>query len=600
MDFLSDHRDPLEPFLIPVQFNKKDNKDINEIYSLWKNSNADIKGLFQYNRLLNLKDLKSEQTSLKFHDYSYEEKLEELLNNIGITKENISNLFKNADGIVEQKNNKKEKIKLSQICRDWENIKIALKNINYDFYQYVLLKESSLEINLKNQFVLKSFLFNQLCDTYFNVIFILDNISRENIYQKSNELKSSDQYLIDIFEILSSIYIDYILYKGYKLLKTSSVEIIKENLEVKKRLNCSDFYKEKVLKPYFDKNQITAVFASDDAYAPYCGVAVSSIIKNANKEDFYEIVILSNKISEDHQKKFKILETNNCKITFLDISYYLSKLNKFALNLSFTINTYLRFFIPYIFRFFDKILYLDVDLIVNKDISLLYRTNIDQNWFGAITDFGVYRLDVITEKKDFEKKDKCYFLNTLKIKDLKLYFNAGVILWNIKQCKKDKVLRKIINKTKELTETLYPDQDILNAITNGKHIYWLPNYWNVQLNIVIDNRKTKQFPPYIEHLLKNNYIIHFAGPSKPWKDLENINSIYFWQYAIDTNFYLEILYNLFDLKNYSTKKYLIKQITNDFIKKKILKYKLLNIFTFGLIKSFKKRYKKFVSLKKTL
>lgn len=101
-------------------------------------------------------------------------------------------------------------------------------------------------------------------------------------------------------------------------------------------------------------------------------------------------------------------------------------------------------------------------------------------------------------------------------------------------------------------------------------------------------------------MLKNNYIIHFAGPSKPWKDLENINSIYFWQYAIDTNFYLEILYNLFDLKNYSTKKYLIKQITNDFIKKKILKYKLLNIFTFGLIKSFKKRYKKFVSLKKTL
>ena len=52
-------------------------------------------------------------------------------------------------------------------------------------------------------------------------------------------------------------------------------------------------------------------FASDENYVPYLDVAIISIIKNASKNNNYEIIILNSDISEESQNK--LLKHSNIK-----------------------------------------------------------------------------------------------------------------------------------------------------------------------------------------------------------------------------------------------------------------------------------------------
>ena len=64
---------------------------------------------------------------------------------------------------------------------------------------------------------------------------------------------------------------------------------------------------------------LNVVFASDNNYAPFLGVAITSLIKN-NQEDFdkINIFILDDEISEDNKKRLEKL-TNNLhhSLTFI-------------------------------------------------------------------------------------------------------------------------------------------------------------------------------------------------------------------------------------------------------------------------------------------
>jgi lipopolysaccharide biosynthesis glycosyltransferase len=217
----------------------------------------------------------------------------------------------------------------------------------------------------------------------------------------------------------------------------------------------------------------------------------------------------------------------------------------FAIREHFTIETYFRFFIPKLFEKYNKVLYLDCDMIVLRDIADLYAEDIGGNWWGVTHDNNIFTLGF--DKETWEYKNYMpYVKNTLKIDSPFNYFQAGVMIWNIKQCIKDNVFDKLMKKLAEIGKPHYVDQDIMNSVANGKNIFWISNYWNVPWYYKFNWLYYKGHSAYdtIIHQLENPFIIHYAGGVKPWIEPYKPNAHYFWQYARNTPFYETLLHSL--------------------------------------------------------
>ncbi len=115
--------------------------------------------------------------------------------------------------------------------------------------------------------------------------------------------------------------------------------------------------------------------------------------------------------------------------------------------------TLLRLFIDEITEINDKILYLDIDIMFNRDITLLYDTDLTGYEYAAARDhYGKFLLNPN-------------------------YINAGVLLFNMEEIRKTKLLEKArhLIKTKKM---LFADQDAVYRSTTKKKM--LPQRFNDQ------------------------------------------------------------------------------------------------------------------------
>ena len=144
---------------------------------------------------------------------------------------------------------------------------------------------------------------------------------------------------------------------------------------------------------------------------------------------------------------------------------------------------------------YDKVLYLDVDIIVDGNISELWNTNIEEYVVAAVREESV---EANEERLGIPKNQK--------------YFNAGVLLMNLKKIREEKFFEKIMNYLKKNYETiLYSDQDVLNAVFYNTWLE-LDEKWNYH-NYFVIRRNSK-----IELInLDTPRIIHYTGPIKPWE-----------------------------------------------------------------------------------
>ena len=96
------------------------------------------------------------------------------------------------------------------------------------------------------------------------------------------------------------------------------------------------------------------------------------------------------------------------------------------------------------------------------NIAELYKYNIDDYYFAAVEDIlGEYWAQTIG--LDYENGD--------------MYFNAGVLLVNLKKLRKDKIEKKCMKLLEENPMIPFFDQGILNTICKGK-ILSLPIKYN--------------------------------------------------------------------------------------------------------------------------
>ena len=316
--------------------------------------------------------------------------------------------------------------------------------------------------------------------------------------------------------------------------------------------------------------EVIVALSSSNSYVPFLSTIVQSLFQNRSDKRYYRIVILSNDITEQNKViLYKRYKSDKFCLEFVDISIYLNSY-KFYTRDHITPMTYMRLAILDIFENHDKVVYLDCDCIVDTDIAHLFDINIDGKYLAATKDTVMAAwMNSLEEYADYH--------SVVNQKEKFQYFNAGVLLLNLKELRKDFTAKKLFDIATARSWKWF-DQDVLNYISSGK-VEYLDNSWNFMAH---DTRYTlpERMAPddlFCEYKKAEGdpKIIHYAGNVLPCFCPSVARFDLFWKYARYSPYYEQIL----DFKNdfrRQLKRYM-----------KYLKYLLLSRVTFG---SFRAKY----------
>lgn len=249
------------------------------------------------------------------------------------------------------------------------------------------------------------------------------------------------------------------------------------------------------------------------------GVFLSSI-KKTNNSNRITVFVLSEALTEESKNSLmKIVAGTYIILNFIKID--LSTLPPLPLEgkAHISVATYYRILLPFILPDdIDKVLYLDCDMLVLDDLLPLYNSDISKLNAAAT-------IDMFNDDKRINER-LMYAVDAG-------YFNAGMLLINLENWRRNKISEKAIDFIKNYPEKCEAhDQDALNHALNGSYLKVSARY-NMQLDFFCDYKYlivNSSYYPDIENSRKNPCIIHFTGPTKPW--LKNCNHPYkiFWDY----------------------------------------------------------------------
>ncbi len=120
------------------------------------------------------------------------------------------------------------------------------------------------------------------------------------------------------------------------------------------------------LNPVFD-SAVPVVISFDDNYAVSGGALINSIVRHADKNKNYDIVVLENKVSYLNNAVSKSnLGSSEYFSSFFDVNAF-TEINGVHTRAHFSASTYARLFIPQLFRRYDKVVFIDSDTVVKAD-----------------------------------------------------------------------------------------------------------------------------------------------------------------------------------------------------------------------------------------
>lgn len=294
--------------------------------------------------------------------------------------------------------------------------------------------------------------------------------------------------------------------------------------------------------PFFKNNYAALAFSSSNFFIPYLTVTLNSIFKNSDKNTNYDIFIFSKDASEENKNYvINFFKKENISIRFIDVSLIFKSL-KLHTAAHITIETYFRLIIPDLLRNFDRVLFLDSDLIITDDINKLYNMDMQGYPIGA-TEECLFSASMNIVGDDA----RTYVKNRLKLEDPDTYFQAGVLLFDIKKLNDMNYSSQSIKMANEFKYHIM-DQDILNQLFN-KNYFRFDNEWNWPpmqkhmkeldyVNMMSPNIRKKYLA------VTNPKIIHYADKNKPWLDTSEDMAVIWWSYARNTPFYEVIIQRL--------------------------------------------------------
>lgn len=275
---------------------------------------------------------------------------------------------------------------------------------------------------------------------------------------------------------------------------------------------------------------VPVVFAADDNYAVYSGVAIQSILTNASPDCFYRIYIIYTDISFEHIHMLESISATNVSVRCVNIQPLLTaRYVKLYEKAHYTKEMFYRFLIPETFPAFPYAVYLDGDLVVETDIAAIIPDDMHNTFVAAVRNPATaYTAKHIREKLNLPVEN---------------YFNSGVMVFNITAWLKNSLVDQCFNAFKNIPKhtLLFPDQDILNIVCTN-HTYFLDPAWNYCWHFIYGSKELQDTYAHIVAQVDGNpKIFHFTSGEKPWNVTERPLAIHFWKYALISPFFSEIV-----------------------------------------------------------
>ena len=316
------------------------------------------------------------------------------------------------------------------------------------------------------------------------------------------------------------------------------------------------------------KKTIPIILMFNDSYALPAGVAICSLLSNANKNYNYNIHILH----EDITKRNIFILTDivsrfsNSRIFFKDMGNVFTKeWDMIKTKQYYSKECLYKLLLPQLFKNYDRVVVTDVDVVFRGDIS----PSID------LIDDRYYIMGYRPPYKLLQIYDNYTNTNKTIRRKLKEGIGAGFMVYNLSLMRQDNVQEKLLESlSRHISLLIQPEQDIINIVLY-KRIGYLPLeycFCTYMYNLFRkeDELNTEVSGHTIDYLLKKyknnlqndkNYSkeellrafdspvqIHFANGIKPWlKTFTKRKSdwlYYLLKTPYRTRYFLGIFYNL--------------------------------------------------------
>ena len=259
------------------------------------------------------------------------------------------------------------------------------------------------------------------------------------------------------------------------------------------------------------------LYDKDGRYSKFTGTAILSMFENHSQPPPSVTVHLlhDNTLTPDNRDKFSYIAGRYGQI----IKFYnveeickneIARLNELFKNYAHvkivTMASMYRLLAPQIFSDIEKIIYLDSDIIVNLDISELWQIFLNDKTLAAAPEILI---DDVSNKDWWISRHYLTAHNITKFED---YFNAGVLIINVNQLRKDfSILNNAISFVANNPECHLFDQDMLNYAFATNYVK-LPEYFDVFVSVERKRNKNLNVRKAIYHYIGDSLKTHLNDP----------------------------------------------------------------------------------------
>lgn len=272
---------------------------------------------------------------------------------------------------------------------------------------------------------------------------------------------------------------------------------------------------------------IPVVYATDYNYLKITLASMCSILMHPTINITYRFVVLTPKGDSERYRELINNTLHIYKNFTLEIYEMGDEFDNAYLKLKdITTPTYYRLLLPEILKDCEKCIYMDGDTIVLDDLFNLYSIDLENNYIGAVEAPGYY-------------ENKQHHMTRLGIAEGEkfIYYNAGVLLMNLKQLREDGCVEKFMSLIGEKLES--QDQDIINIVCKGRitqisaayNIMTKYNRWDDEYFISIIGEAA--YEKYKHQIIKP-VIIHYADKTKPWNKVGIKYAEHWWKVVLST------------------------------------------------------------------